>query len=175
MNPGDPITVFAFLGLGMLELVVIGFVALLVFGGRLPEVMRNLGRTYAKFRHGMSEFTDPLRDEMRRLDIRTPSSAPRSMPKDDQPPAAAIPPAPYAPAGDPSNGPTGSADDTKGDGSKAEDTASATSDSEMPDSEMPESEMPESETQGSSDSGPKISTRRHRRPSRGAADEPPPV
>jgi TatA/E family protein of Tat protein translocase len=58
------------MSLGISELLVVGVAALLVFGGRLPDVMRNLGRTYAKFRHGMNEVAEPLRREIRRIDVR---------------------------------------------------------------------------------------------------------
>lgn len=61
----------AFLSFSFGEMLTVGLVALLVFGGRLPEVMRNLGRAYARFREGMNDATRPLREEMRRLDERT--------------------------------------------------------------------------------------------------------
>lgn len=71
----------AFLSLGFSEMLVLGLVALLVFGGRLPEVMQGLGRTYAKFRRGMNELTHPIRQEMRNLDVTSPPPPPR--PADD--------------------------------------------------------------------------------------------
>jgi sec-independent protein translocase protein TatA len=43
------------------ELLVLLAVAVVVFGGRLPEVARKLGHTIAQFRRGMSA-------EMRRVD-----------------------------------------------------------------------------------------------------------
>jgi TatA/E family protein of Tat protein translocase len=57
-------TLALFDSLGFAEMLVIGFVAILVFGGRLPEVMRNLGRGYARFRQGLSEMSRPIRDEL---------------------------------------------------------------------------------------------------------------
>lgn len=70
-----------FLSFGFGEMLIVGLAALLIFGGRLPEVMRNLGRAYAKFRHGMNEVAEPLRQEMRRIDVRAPQSAvPRRTP-----------------------------------------------------------------------------------------------
>jgi TatA/E family protein of Tat protein translocase len=92
MSTWLPVTGPAFLGLGIMEIVVIGFVALLVFGGRLPEVMRNLGRAYAKFRHGMNELTNPIRDEMRRLDVEPPRPAPGTRTADLPPPDTEPPP-----------------------------------------------------------------------------------
>lgn len=54
----------AFMSLGFTEIVLVGFVALLVYGGDLPEVMRNLGRGYAKLRRSLHELTQPVRDEI---------------------------------------------------------------------------------------------------------------
>lgn len=86
-------TVFAFLSMGISEMILIAVVALLVFGGRLPEVMHTLGKTYAKFRRGMSELSNPIRNEMRRLDEQ--AKAPRpSTPDRGNVPAAEEPP-PY--------------------------------------------------------------------------------
>jgi sec-independent protein translocase protein TatA len=50
------VTQLAFFDIGFGEMVVVAFVALLLFGGRLPEVMRTLGGSYRKFRAGMDEF-----------------------------------------------------------------------------------------------------------------------
>jgi sec-independent protein translocase protein TatA len=47
-------------GLGTTELIVILVIALLVFGKRLPEVMRGLGRSMNEFKKGMSEVTDQV-------------------------------------------------------------------------------------------------------------------
>ncbi len=57
----------AFMTFGFLEMLVIGVVALLVFGGNLPDVMRSLGQAYGKFRHGLQEFSRPVREEMRKV------------------------------------------------------------------------------------------------------------
>ena len=88
----------AFLSMGISEMILVAVVALLVFGGRLPEVMHTLGKTYAKFRRGMSELSSPIRQEMRRLDEQarssistTPSPARRSVPAADEPPPYELP------------------------------------------------------------------------------------
>lgn len=47
-------------GLGTTELIVILVIALLVFGKRLPEVMRGLGRSMNEFKKGMGEVTDTV-------------------------------------------------------------------------------------------------------------------
>ncbi|MCP5071553.1 MAG: twin-arginine translocase TatA/TatE family subunit [bacterium] len=57
--------VIAFLGLGIGEILVVAIVALLVFGGELPDVMRSMGRAYAKFRESLSEIAKPVREEFR--------------------------------------------------------------------------------------------------------------
>jgi sec-independent protein translocase protein TatA len=47
---------FAFLGIGTLELLVVFTVMLLLFGNRLPSLMRSLGQ-------GITEFKKGIRDE----------------------------------------------------------------------------------------------------------------
>ncbi len=43
-------------GVGFGELVIIIIVAVVLFGGRLPEVARTLGQTYQQFRKGLNEI-----------------------------------------------------------------------------------------------------------------------
>ena len=43
-------------GLGFQELLIVGVVAVLLFGKRLPDVMRQFGGQYREFRKGLSEF-----------------------------------------------------------------------------------------------------------------------
>ena len=47
-------------GLGFQELVIIGIIAVLLFGKRLPEVAKNLGRSYHQFRKGLSDIQSEL-------------------------------------------------------------------------------------------------------------------
>lgn len=83
----------AFFSLGISELLIIGVVALLVFGGRLPEVMRNLGRTYARFRQGLDDVSYPIRRDLHRLDSPAATTPPPSYvrtpegPPPDEPPS----------------------------------------------------------------------------------------
>jgi sec-independent protein translocase protein TatA len=48
---------FAF-GIGPLELVVVGFIVLLLFGSRLPTVMRSLGQGLVEFKKGVQGIED---------------------------------------------------------------------------------------------------------------------
>lgn len=50
-----PTTLLAFGMPGLQELVIIAFVGLLLFGRRLPEVGRSLGRTIVEFKKGIKE------------------------------------------------------------------------------------------------------------------------
>jgi sec-independent protein translocase protein TatA len=51
----------AFLGLpGGYEVLVVGFVALLIFGNRLPSVMKSLGKSVTEFKKGVAGIEDDL-------------------------------------------------------------------------------------------------------------------
>ena len=54
-------------GIGPSELIVVGFIALLLFGSRLPETMRNLGRGLNEFKKGMSALDDQSPHEPREV------------------------------------------------------------------------------------------------------------
>ncbi len=42
------------------ELLIVGFVALLMFGNRLPSVMRSLGKSVTEFKKGISGIEDEI-------------------------------------------------------------------------------------------------------------------
>jgi sec-independent protein translocase protein TatA len=52
---------FAFLpNLGTTELLIIAFVSLLIFGNRLPSVMRSLGKSVTEFKKGISGIEEEI-------------------------------------------------------------------------------------------------------------------
>ena len=52
---------FAFFqNLGSSELLIIGFVVLLLFGNRLPSVMRSLGKSVTEFKKGVSGIEEDI-------------------------------------------------------------------------------------------------------------------
>jgi sec-independent protein translocase protein TatA len=44
------------------ELIIVGFVALLIFGNRLPSVMRSLGRSVTEFKKGVSGIEEEIEE-----------------------------------------------------------------------------------------------------------------
>ena len=48
-------------GIGVPEMIVVGIIALLLFGKRLPEVARSLGKGIVEFKKGMSGIEDDVR------------------------------------------------------------------------------------------------------------------
>ncbi len=53
MNP-----LLAFMGLGTVELMIVAGVILLLFGSRLPKVMRSLGEGIVEFKRGVQGIED---------------------------------------------------------------------------------------------------------------------
>ena len=89
-------TPLAFLDIGFGELLVVGFVALLLFGGKLPEVMRTMGGVYRKVRRGVDDLT---RQTHQVFDVRNPSPPPYSptpVPAPASPPPSGSVPRPLA-------------------------------------------------------------------------------
>lgn len=62
-------TLLAFLNsLSPLHLLVVGVVALLLFGNRLPEIARGLGRSFNEFKRGLREVSDNDDDDNDKID-----------------------------------------------------------------------------------------------------------
>lgn len=55
----QPLAIFS--SIGPWELIVIALIALLVFGGRLPEVGRSLGRGIVEFKKGLRDTGDEIK------------------------------------------------------------------------------------------------------------------
>ena len=52
---------FGFIGMpGPMEMLVIGVIVLLLFGNRLPSVMRSLGKGITEFKKGVSGIEDEV-------------------------------------------------------------------------------------------------------------------
>lgn len=51
-------------GIGTSELLVIGVLAVLLFGSKLPEVARNFGRTYKQFRKSLTDLQSSFTSEV---------------------------------------------------------------------------------------------------------------
>ncbi len=63
-------------GMGMGEMLVVGIIALLLFGNKLPEVAKSLGKGFMEFKRGMMG----LEDEVRTAVHTSPPPAPTSRP-----------------------------------------------------------------------------------------------
>ncbi|MEX0671198.1 MAG: twin-arginine translocase TatA/TatE family subunit [Pirellulales bacterium] len=53
-----PLPMFAMFGLGPMELLIVAGVVLLLFGSRLPKVMRSLGEGIVEFKRGVQGIED---------------------------------------------------------------------------------------------------------------------
>jgi sec-independent protein translocase protein TatA len=86
-------------GLGWSEMMIVGVIAVLLFGKRLPEVARSLGKGVVEFKKGLRDVTDEFdgakhaaidtsttyRDD---VDDRQSTSAPKFEPPTEEPQAA---------------------------------------------------------------------------------------
>ena len=81
-------TLAFFQNIGMPELIVIMVIALLIFGSRLPQVARSLGKGITEFKKGMSEASNQVTRE-----IEAAGEMPAPPKPDTQAPAGSGPPA----------------------------------------------------------------------------------
>ena len=56
------------MGIGTPELIILGIIALLLFGKDLPKVAKSVGTTVSEFKKGMNEMTSDLREATRDLE-----------------------------------------------------------------------------------------------------------
>lgn len=52
---------FAVFGIGPMEMVIVGVIAVLLFGKRVPEVARSLGKGVTEFKKGIQGVEDEFR------------------------------------------------------------------------------------------------------------------
>jgi len=64
---------------GLPELIIVGIIALLLFGKRLPDVARSLGKGIVEFKKGVQG----IEDEVERATYNTDTSASRPLPTDE--------------------------------------------------------------------------------------------
>ena len=65
---------------GATELIVIGVVGLLLFGRRLPDVARSMGRSIVEFKKGIRDAKDDVDLQSRLPDCPEPSDSPQREP-----------------------------------------------------------------------------------------------
>lgn len=52
-------------GLGPVEMMIIGVLAVLLFGNKLPEVAKNMGKSFSDFKKGMHGVEDEVNSATR--------------------------------------------------------------------------------------------------------------
>ena len=55
-----PLAIF---GIGTNELLILGVIAVLLFGTRLPKIARSFGQSVTEFKKGMKEIQEDVEDE----------------------------------------------------------------------------------------------------------------
>jgi sec-independent protein translocase protein TatA len=55
-------TLFAIFGLGAMEVAVLGVIAVILFGRKLPEVAKSLGKSVTEFQKGMRGLEEGIHD-----------------------------------------------------------------------------------------------------------------
>ena len=57
---GTSFVLFGIAGLGMTEMMIIGIIAVILFGKKLPDVAKQLGGSYREFRKGLGDFNSHM-------------------------------------------------------------------------------------------------------------------
>lgn len=76
---GTLLAILPFGGIGTSEMIIIGVIAVLLFGKRLPEVGRSLGKSLVEFKKGMQGIESEIRSATA-FDTNT-AATPRKTPK----------------------------------------------------------------------------------------------
>ena len=85
-----------FVGIGPPELIIVGIIAVLLFGKRLPSVARSMGQSFTEFKKGIHGIEDEVRsagskstddDEEPAIDERAEATAPKFEPPTAEPQA----------------------------------------------------------------------------------------
>src|SRR5687767_12588069 len=87
---------FGFGGIGPMEMIIVGVVAVLLFGKRLPEVGRSLGKGLVEFKKGIRGIEDDMNtstyasssrqtSRFNEIDDRDEATAPRFEPPTSEP------------------------------------------------------------------------------------------
>ena len=73
-------------GVGTPELIIVGIIALLLFGKNLPNVARSAGKSFAEFKKGISGFQDEIHKASRDVEKTiTYTPPPKKTTEDDRP------------------------------------------------------------------------------------------
>jgi sec-independent protein translocase protein TatA len=86
------------MGFSTTHLLILGFVALLLFGNRLPSVMRSLGKSVSEFKKGLDEVQSDVKSSMDQVKYEPAPTAPAG---DAHPVSGAHETARTSPQGDP--------------------------------------------------------------------------
>ncbi|WP_437187672.1 Sec-independent protein translocase subunit TatA/TatB [Planctomicrobium sp. SH668] len=71
-------------GIGPPEMIIVGIIALLLFGKRLPEVARSMGKGIVEFKKGMAGIEDEVNNATRQTSTSASSSSRPAVENDDQ-------------------------------------------------------------------------------------------
>ena len=84
----------AFFSPGLPEMLIVGVIALLLFGKRLPEVARSFGRSMVEFKKGMSSIEEEVDATKRTVDEVAEAEVEAELSHSDEPVAPKFEPPP---------------------------------------------------------------------------------